>query len=131
MCVCKQGPEGFGPGPEYGPGPDGPQGRLPLLRGGAELPADARRSLYVESVPRDASRREIAHIFRPFPGYKVPLCPCCCSGRTVPCCADSCFHQVAVANTLFVWHAVAHQFVLVYRILVYGTVHRSASMLWR
>lgn len=33
------------------------------------LPADAHHTLYVEGVPGDASEREMAHIFRPFPGY--------------------------------------------------------------
>lgn len=33
------------------------------------LPGDAHHTLYVEGVPADASEREMAHIFRPFPGY--------------------------------------------------------------
>lgn len=33
------------------------------------LPTDAHHTLYVEGVPGDASERELAHIFRPFPGY--------------------------------------------------------------
>lgn len=33
------------------------------------LPADAHHTLYVEGIPGDASERELAHIFRPFPGY--------------------------------------------------------------
>ncbi|CAM9716362.1 unnamed protein product [Choristocarpus tenellus] len=33
------------------------------------LPAEASQTLYVEGVPSDASEREIAHIFRPFPGF--------------------------------------------------------------
>lgn len=33
------------------------------------LPSDAHHTLYVEGVPADASEREMAHIFRPFPGY--------------------------------------------------------------
>lgn len=33
------------------------------------LPGDAHHTLYVEGIPGDASERELAHIFRPFPGY--------------------------------------------------------------
>eukprot|EP00752_Nemacystus_decipiens_P003836 g3529.t1 len=33
------------------------------------LPNDAHHTLYVEGVPGDVSERELAHIFRPFPGY--------------------------------------------------------------
>jgi len=33
------------------------------------LPTDASSTLYVEGVPLDATEREVAHIFRPFPGY--------------------------------------------------------------
>lgn len=33
------------------------------------LPVDAHHTLYVEGVPGDVSEREMAHIFRPFPGY--------------------------------------------------------------
>ncbi|CAM9936972.1 unnamed protein product, partial [Discosporangium mesarthrocarpum] len=33
------------------------------------LPAEASPTLFVEGVPADSSEREIAHIFRPFPGY--------------------------------------------------------------
>jgi hypothetical protein len=38
-------------------------------------PAHAHETLYVDDVPLDMSRRELSHIFRPFGGYKVPLCP--------------------------------------------------------
>lgn len=34
------------------------------------LPHDASNTLFVEGLPRDATEREIAHIFRPFRGYK-------------------------------------------------------------
>lgn len=33
------------------------------------LPNEAHHTLYVEGIPSDASEREMAHIFRPFPGY--------------------------------------------------------------
>ncbi|EXC19914.1 RNA-binding protein with multiple splicing [Morus notabilis] len=36
----------------------------------APLPPDASSTLYVEGLPPDCSRREVAHIFRPFVGYK-------------------------------------------------------------
>ncbi|XP_065632175.1 RNA-binding protein 2 isoform X1 [Quercus suber] len=64
-------------------GPDlAPNGRnvslssqLPLdtTRRGREtqsLPPDASNTLYVEGLPPDSSKREVAHIFRPFVGYK-------------------------------------------------------------
>ncbi|KAG5182555.1 hypothetical protein JKP88DRAFT_164370 [Tribonema minus] len=35
-----------------------------------QLPPDASSTLYVEGIPKDASEREVAHIFRPFPGYQ-------------------------------------------------------------
>lgn len=34
------------------------------------LPHDASNTLFVEGLPRDTTEREIAHIFRPFRGYK-------------------------------------------------------------
>ncbi|KAF2291238.1 hypothetical protein GH714_020812 [Hevea brasiliensis] len=34
------------------------------------LPPDASSTLYVEGLPPDSTRREVAHIFRPFVGYK-------------------------------------------------------------
>ncbi|KAI3731374.1 hypothetical protein L1987_62562 [Smallanthus sonchifolius] len=34
------------------------------------LPPDASNTLFVEGLPSDCSRREVAHIFRPFVGYK-------------------------------------------------------------
>ncbi|XP_018462736.2 nuclear speckle RNA-binding protein B [Raphanus sativus] len=33
-------------------------------------PPDASKTLFVEGLPSDCSMREVAHIFRPFPGYK-------------------------------------------------------------
>ncbi|KAB2635234.1 hypothetical protein D8674_025768 [Pyrus ussuriensis x Pyrus communis] len=35
------------------------------------LPLDASSTLYVEGLPPDSTRREVAHIFRPFVGYKA------------------------------------------------------------
>ncbi|XP_021285314.1 RNA-binding protein 2-like isoform X2 [Herrania umbratica] len=34
------------------------------------LPPDASNTLYVEGLPPDSTKREVAHIFRPFVGYK-------------------------------------------------------------
>ncbi|XP_047321773.1 RNA-binding protein 1-like isoform X2 [Impatiens glandulifera] len=34
------------------------------------LPPDATSTLYVEGLPSDCKKREVAHIFRPFVGYK-------------------------------------------------------------
>ncbi|GFR39926.1 hypothetical protein Agub_g2, partial [Astrephomene gubernaculifera] len=34
------------------------------------LPADATATLYLDCLPPDVTRREMAHIFRPFAGYK-------------------------------------------------------------
>lgn len=34
-----------------------------------EVPENATSCLYVDGVPGDATEREVAHIFRPFPGY--------------------------------------------------------------
>ncbi|CAI9291530.1 unnamed protein product [Lactuca saligna] len=34
------------------------------------LPADASSTLYIEGLPPNCTRREVAHIFRPFVGYK-------------------------------------------------------------
>lgn len=36
----------------------------------APLPPDASSTLYVEGFPPDCTKREVAHIFRPFVGYK-------------------------------------------------------------
>ncbi|KAK8643142.1 hypothetical protein V6N13_012451 [Hibiscus sabdariffa] len=35
------------------------------------LPPDASNTLYVEGFPPDSTRREVAHIFRPFVGYEA------------------------------------------------------------
>lgn len=35
------------------------------------LPSEARDTIYIDVLPPDISRRELAHIFRPFEGYKV------------------------------------------------------------
>lgn len=45
---------------------DGPVGRA----GYRSLPADAAPTLFVEGIPIDCTRREVAHIFRPFRGFK-------------------------------------------------------------
>ncbi|XP_058188963.1 RNA-binding protein 2-like [Rhododendron vialii] len=51
-------------------------GRLPvdamprMSRETIPLPPDASNTLYVEGLPSDITRREVAHIFRPFVGYK-------------------------------------------------------------
>ncbi|KAD4386266.1 hypothetical protein R6Q59_009518 [Mikania micrantha] len=34
------------------------------------LPADASTTIYIEGLPSNCTRREVAHIFRPFVGYK-------------------------------------------------------------
>ncbi|KMT19501.1 hypothetical protein BVRB_1g011240 [Beta vulgaris subsp. vulgaris] len=34
------------------------------------LPSDASNTLYVEGLPSNSTKREVAHIFRPFVGYK-------------------------------------------------------------
>lgn len=36
----------------------------------ALLPPDASPTLYIEGLPSDCTRREVAHIFRPFVGYR-------------------------------------------------------------
>ncbi|KAL4298044.1 hypothetical protein GQ457_12G016150 [Hibiscus cannabinus] len=54
---------GFG-----GPFPVDPMSRLG--RDTVPLPADASNTLFVEGLPPDSTRREVAHIFRPFVGYK-------------------------------------------------------------
>ncbi|KAL4281844.1 hypothetical protein GQ457_03G032050 [Hibiscus cannabinus] len=41
-----------------------------LGRDTVPLPPDASNTLYVEGLPSDSTRREVAHIFRPFVGYK-------------------------------------------------------------
>ncbi|KAK4340895.1 hypothetical protein RND71_039396 [Anisodus tanguticus] len=43
---------------------------MPRPRETLPLPADASNTLYIEGLPSDSSRREVAHIFRPFVGYK-------------------------------------------------------------
>ncbi|KAI4384858.1 hypothetical protein MLD38_002957 [Melastoma candidum] len=53
---------------------DHPQGINSLdyegRRDEAPLPPDASSTLYVEGLPSNCTRREVAHIFRPFLGYK-------------------------------------------------------------
>lgn len=42
-----------------------------VLRAGLDvLPPDASSTLFVDGLPQDCSRREAAHIFRPFIGFK-------------------------------------------------------------
>lgn len=36
-----------------------------------DVPKDATSCLYIEGIPPDATEREVAHIFRPFPGYML------------------------------------------------------------
>ncbi|KAJ8541527.1 hypothetical protein K7X08_002343 [Anisodus acutangulus] len=43
---------------------------MPRRRETLPLPPDASNTLYIEGLPSDSSRREVAHIFRPFVGYK-------------------------------------------------------------
>ncbi|XP_055834849.1 RNA-binding protein 2-like isoform X1 [Solanum dulcamara] len=43
---------------------------MPRPRETIPLPPDASNTLYIEGLPSDSSRREVAHIFRPFVGYK-------------------------------------------------------------
>ncbi|KAH9780224.1 hypothetical protein KPL71_008005 [Citrus sinensis] len=54
------------------PGPSAKDRALGLGGGRSEvpLPPDASSTLFVEGLPSDCSRREVAHIFRPFVGYK-------------------------------------------------------------
>lgn len=35
------------------------------------LPVDAAETLYVDNMTMDVTKREMAHIFRPFEGFKV------------------------------------------------------------
>jgi len=35
------------------------------------IPKGATNTVYVEGISADASEREVAHIFRPFPGFKT------------------------------------------------------------
>jgi hypothetical protein len=35
------------------------------------LPAEARDTIYIDVLPPDITRRELAHIFRPFEGFQV------------------------------------------------------------
>ena len=40
------------------------------------IPKHATNTVYVEGIPLNATEREVAHIFRPFPGFKsVRLIP--------------------------------------------------------
>ncbi|KAH7428738.1 hypothetical protein KP509_09G015200 [Ceratopteris richardii] len=60
-------PQGQGrmmPGMELG------HGMFPGMPGPAMAPPDSTHTLYVEGLPVDCSRREAAHIFRPFIGFK-------------------------------------------------------------
>jgi hypothetical protein len=34
-----------------------------------DVPENASSCLYVDGIPADATEREVAHIFRPYPGY--------------------------------------------------------------
>mmetsp|Transcript_5002 Transcript_5002/g.4209 ORF Transcript_5002/g.4209 Transcript_5002/m.4209 type:complete len:97 (-) Transcript_5002:185-475(-) len=35
-----------------------------------KVPSNSTNSIYVDGIPIDASEREVAHIFRPFPGFQ-------------------------------------------------------------
>ena len=35
------------------------------------IPKNATNTIYVEGIPTDATEREVAHIFRPFVGFKT------------------------------------------------------------
>ncbi|KAK4490201.1 hypothetical protein RD792_000858 [Penstemon davidsonii] len=68
-------PEAFAPelytngrGPSFG-GPL-PIDRVARPRETLPLPPDASNTLYIEGLPADCTKREVAHIFRPFVGYK-------------------------------------------------------------
>jgi len=74
-------PQGAGPGPGMGPGSGMGPGPLPPVPGmgpgqGAppprrmNLPPNASSTLYVEGVPKDATVREMSHVFRPFEGFQ-------------------------------------------------------------
>ncbi|XP_073024525.1 RNA-binding protein 2-like isoform X2 [Primulina eburnea] len=52
---------GFGPPPVN---------RITVPREIIPLPPDASSTLYIEGLPPNSTRREVAHIFRPFVGYK-------------------------------------------------------------
>jgi hypothetical protein len=41
-----------------------------------QYPPDACPTLYAEGFPEDMTKRELAHVFRPYEGYKVG--PGCC-----------------------------------------------------
>jgi hypothetical protein len=71
------------------------------------IPKNATNTVYVEGMPIDASEREVAHIFRPFKGFKaVRLIPRDKKGdkleKTVLCFADfeSSLQTTIVINTL-------------------------------
>lgn len=64
-------------GPEFAPssrrvGFSGqlPVDEIPRTRETLPLPPDASSTLYIEGLPPDSTKREVAHIFRPFVGYK-------------------------------------------------------------
>ena len=47
------------------------------------LPKDASETVFVDNLPEDITRRELAHIFRPFAGFKVRCCGWCLKGWAV------------------------------------------------
>ncbi|XP_075520803.1 RNA-binding protein 2-like [Primulina tabacum] len=63
-------------GPELAPNDRGtgfgppPINRITVPREIIPLPPDASGTLYTEGLPPNSTRREVAHIFRPFVGYK-------------------------------------------------------------
>ncbi|PSC76514.1 U3 small nucleolar ribonucleo MPP10 [Micractinium conductrix] len=70
----QQGPPMMGgPGPQgMGPGPQGMPGRGDLVQPAAvrQYPPDACNTLYIEGLPADVTKRELAHIFRPREGFR-------------------------------------------------------------
>lgn len=46
---------------------------LPSSSTTVELPQDAASTLYVDGLPEEMTKRELAHIFRGFEGYQVRI----------------------------------------------------------
>ena len=59
-------------GPPQGMAPAGPGGMGPAAREEpVHVPDNATHSLYFDKLPSDVTKRELAHIFRPFTGFQV------------------------------------------------------------
>jgi hypothetical protein len=54
--------------PTQQPQAQGPRG---ARQAGGPLPADAASTLFLDNVPLNATKRELSHIFRPYPGFKA------------------------------------------------------------